>query len=70
MTHTDLENYSVLVYPSLSGIYRDYKVYTPGAPTGGPVLHHILNLLELYDLPGEGRTGLNTHRFVEAMKCM
>lgn len=29
----------------------------------------MLNLLERFDLIGEGRTPLNVHRVVEAMKC-
>ena len=57
------------VYPALEGTYRGRKVYTPRAPTSGPVLLHMLNLLERYDLEGEGRTGLNVHRLVEVIKC-
>jgi gamma-glutamyltranspeptidase/glutathione hydrolase/leukotriene-C4 hydrolase len=68
MTNEDLENYTVKVDHALQGTYRDKKVYTSHAPTSGPVLLHILNLLERYDLTGEGRTGLNIHRFVEALK--
>lgn len=68
MTNGDLENYSVKVDHALQGTYRDKKVYTSHAPTSGPVLLHILNLLERYDLIGEGRTGLNIHRFIEALK--
>lgn len=70
MTLTDLEDYKVRVAPALTGTYRDRKVYTSHAPTSGPVLLHMLNLLEYYDLTGEGRTGLNTHRLVEVLKCM
>ncbi|KAL5523970.1 hypothetical protein ACEPAG_8143 [Sanghuangporus baumii] len=68
MTHADLEEYRVKVEPALVGSYRGRKVYVPHAPTSGPVMIHILNLLERYDLAGEGRTGLNTHRLVEAIK--
>lgn len=69
MTNEDLEGYTVIVDQALQGTYHDKKVYTSHAPTSGPVLLHILNLLERYDLVGEGHTGLNTHRFVEALKC-
>ncbi|KAI5120966.1 hypothetical protein M0805_006638 [Coniferiporia weirii] len=68
MTLEDLASYKVKVAPSLVGSYRGRKVYTTHAPTSGPALLHMLNLLERYDLSGEGRTGLNTHRIVEAMK--
>lgn len=69
MTNGDLENYTVKVDHALQGTYRDKKVYTSCAPTSGPVLLHILNLLERFDFIGEGRTGLNIHRFIEALKC-
>ncbi|OAX42511.1 gamma-glutamyltranspeptidase [Rhizopogon vinicolor AM-OR11-026] len=68
MTNEDLEKYTVKVDHALQGTYHDKKVYTSRAPTSGPVLLHVLNLLERYDLVGEGRTGLNIHRFVEALK--
>ena len=69
MTHEDLVNYRVNVSRALEGTYRGLKVYTSHAPTSGPVLLHLLNLLENYDLPAEGRTEVNVHRLVEAMKC-
>ncbi|ETW81007.1 hypothetical protein HETIRDRAFT_155010 [Heterobasidion irregulare TC 32-1] len=65
----DMANYKVTVRKALQGTYRGRKVYTTHAPTSGPVLLHMLNLLETYDIPTEGRTGLNVHRYVEAMKC-
>ena len=69
MTQADLEGYHVKVEPALVSSYRGKKVYVTRAPTSGPVMIHILNLLERYDLAGEGRTPLNTHRLVEAIKC-
>ncbi|KAI0066114.1 gamma-glutamyltranspeptidase [Artomyces pyxidatus] len=68
MSHADLANYRVKVERALEGTYRGRKVYTPHAPTSGPVLLHMLNLMEKFDLPSEGRTGLNVHRYVEAMR--
>lgn len=69
MTREDLANYKVNVSRALEGTYRDLKIYTSHAPTSGPVLLHMLNLMEKYDLPAEGRTAINVHRLVEAMKC-
>ncbi|KAF9049718.1 gamma-glutamyltranspeptidase [Panaeolus papilionaceus] len=66
LTHNDLKNYKVIVRPALQGTYRGRNVYTSHAPTSGPVLLHMLNLLEHY--PIEERGGLNTHRMLEAMK--
>ncbi|KZT72190.1 gamma-glutamyltranspeptidase [Daedalea quercina L-15889] len=69
MAHEDLHNYAVHVRPALQGTYRGRKIYTQHAPTSGPVLLHMLNLVEHYEnLTDEGRTPLNTHRLVEAMK--
>jgi gamma-glutamyltranspeptidase/glutathione hydrolase/leukotriene-C4 hydrolase len=69
LSHEDLLNYSIIVKPALEGSYLGRKVYTTHAPTSGPVLLHMLNLMEHFDLDGEGFTGLNAHRSVEAMKC-
>ncbi|EMD37801.1 hypothetical protein CERSUDRAFT_50406 [Gelatoporia subvermispora B] len=67
--HEDLANYKVHVNRALEGTYRGKKVYTSHAPTSGPVLLHMLNLMEHYDgLEAEGRTLMNTHRYIEAMK--
>ncbi|KAI0030947.1 gamma-glutamyltranspeptidase [Vararia minispora EC-137] len=68
LTMEDLANYKVNVTKALTGTYRDWKVYVPHAPTSGPVLLHMLNLIEYYNLSGEGQTGLNLHRLIEAMK--
>lgn len=68
MTHADLEGYAVKVERALRGTYRDKKVYTSRAPTSGPALLHMLNLIERFDLTNEGRSGLNAHRIVEAQK--
>lgn len=71
MTLQDLADYEVKVQPALEGSYRGRKVYTTHAPTSGPVLLHMLNLLEQYeDFVKEGRTSLNMHRVIEIMKCM
>lgn len=70
LTHQDLEDYKVNVSRALQGTYRGRKIYTPHAPTSGLVLQHMLNLMEHFDgLVGDGRTVLNAHRFIEAMKC-
>lgn len=75
MTKEDLSSYQVIVRPALQGTYRGKpgspprKVYTTHAPTSGPAILHILNLLENYDLISEGITPLNIHRVVESLKC-
>ena len=69
ITLQDMANYKANVQPAVTGTYKNRTIYTTDAPTSGPVLIHLLNVLEQYDLEGEGRTELNTHRFVEALKC-
>lgn len=69
LTLEDLSNYKANTSPATVGTYRNRTIYTSGAPTSGPVLIHLLNILENYNLPEEGRTLLNTHRFLEALKC-
>ncbi|KAF9566795.1 gamma-glutamyltranspeptidase [Agrocybe pediades] len=66
LSHSDLANYSVKVDRALEGTYRNMKVYTTHAPTSGPVLIHMLNLIEKFDM--KERNGLNVHRLVEIMK--
>jgi len=66
LSHSDLVNYSVKVDRALQGTYRGRNVYVTHAPTSGPVLLHMLNLLERYDMAE--RTGLNMHRVVEILK--
>lgn len=66
LTHTDLEKYTVQVRPALQGVYRGRKVFTSHAPTSGPVLLHMLNLIENFDM--KERTSLNVHRLVEVLK--
>ncbi|KAI0311986.1 gamma-glutamyltranspeptidase [Amylostereum chailletii] len=68
LTLEDMANYEVKVEKALQGTYKGRKVYVPPAPTSGPVLLHMLNIMEAYDLVGEGQTPLNAHRVVEAIK--
>lgn len=69
LTRADLEHYSVKVERALEGTYRNRTVYTSHAPTSGPVLLHMLNLLERFDWTHGPWEPLNVHRIVEAMKC-
>jgi len=68
VSHDDLANYEVKVSRALEGTYRGQRIYTTRAPTSGPVLLHMLNLMEKYDLTAEGRTDVNVHRLIEATK--
>ncbi|KAJ7647347.1 gamma-glutamyltranspeptidase [Roridomyces roridus] len=66
LSHADLENYTVKVERALEGTYRGRKIHTSHAPASGPVLLHMLNLVENFDM--SKRTPVNMHRAVEALK--
>ncbi|KAF9434162.1 hypothetical protein BGZ76_008470, partial [Entomortierella beljakovae] len=65
----DMKSYKPLIKEPMVGYYQGRKVYTTPAPTSGPVLISILNILERYDL-GRFKENANVevHRLVEAMK--
>lgn len=68
MTHDDLRSYKAIVQPAIKGTYHNRTIYTTHAPSAGPVLIHLLNVLEKYNFPAGDRDGLSTHRFIEALK--
>lgn len=69
LTHDDMKAYRAVVRPAEVATYRGRKYYTGSYPSGGPILQHLLNVLEGYDtFAEEGKTGLGVHRFVEALK--
>jgi len=67
VTLEDFSNYTVNVTPALEGTFRGNKIYTTQAPTSGPVLLHMLNLVEMYD-EEDSDSVLDAHRFVEIQK--
>ncbi|KAF8948970.1 hypothetical protein BGZ47_000645 [Haplosporangium gracile] len=69
LTMDDMKAYKPLVKEPIVGYYQGRKVYTSPAPTSGPALISILNILERYNM-GKFKQDINveTQRFVEAMK--
>ncbi|KAF9910123.1 hypothetical protein EC991_007255 [Linnemannia zychae] len=69
LTMGDMKGYKPLIKEPIVGYYQGRKVYTSPAPTSGPALISILNILERYNL-GKVKQDINveSHRFVEAMK--
>ncbi|KAF9973905.1 hypothetical protein BGZ73_002833 [Actinomortierella ambigua] len=65
----DLAGYRPLLKEPVVGYYQGRKVYTTPAPTSGPVLLSLLNILERYDI-GRDKvlSSLEVHRLIEAMK--
>ncbi|KAG0054047.1 hypothetical protein BGZ83_012036 [Gryganskiella cystojenkinii] len=69
LTMKDMRDYKPLVKEPMVGFYQGRKVYATAAPTSGPALISILNILERYNI-GKANNDVNidTHRLVEAMK--
>ncbi|KAJ3038757.1 hypothetical protein HDV00_000331 [Rhizophlyctis rosea] len=68
LTLKDMKKYKAKVLPTLNGSYRGRKIITTPLPTSGPVLLSILNIMEGFPLPSNGRTAVNYHRLIEAYK--
>ncbi|KAM0753891.1 hypothetical protein T439DRAFT_298311 [Meredithblackwellia eburnea MCA 4105] len=69
LTAEDFAAYKANVRPAIKASYRNRTYYVGHAPSGGPVLVNLLNVLEGYgDLIEGGKSGLSVHRFVEAQK--
>ncbi|KAJ3409223.1 hypothetical protein HDV05_004555 [Chytridiales sp. JEL 0842] len=72
LTMEDMKKYQAKlnneVIKPLVGYYHGRKVITAPAPCSGAVLLSILNIIEGFNFPVEGRTPLNIHRLVEAFK--
>ncbi|KAI7831630.1 gamma-glutamyltranspeptidase [Gamsiella multidivaricata] len=69
LTIKDMEAYKPLIKKPMVGYYQGRKVYTTPAPTSGPILLSILNILERYELGRyKENANIEVHRLVEAMK--
>ncbi|CEI93379.1 Putative Gamma-glutamyltransferase [Rhizopus microsporus] len=68
LTMEDMRNYKPLIRPTISTSYHGKKVVTCSAPTSGPALLSVLNIIEAYNFQKDGPTALNIHRLVEALK--
>lgn len=54
VTREDLAAYRPVTYAPRATTYSDYRVYSNGAPGGGPLLLETLNVLGGFDLPALG----------------
>lgn len=69
MTLQDLQNYSVKVRQPAQIDYRNYKIVSGSAPSGGTVALSALKTVEGYSEFGqEGTTNLSTHLLDEAFR--
>lgn len=70
LTLEDFARYEAKVERAFEATYLNRTYYTTQYPSGGPIISHLFNVLETYDdFVEQGKTGLSTHRFVEALKC-
>lgn len=70
LTRDDMRSYRAVVRRAEEGVYRGRRYYTGSFPSGGPILRHLLNVLDGFDDFAEaGQTALTEHRFIEALKC-
>ncbi|GAA5928169.1 hypothetical protein JCM3775_002835 [Rhodotorula graminis] len=69
LTRDDMRSYRAVVRRAEEGVYRGRRYYTGSYPSGGPILRHLLNVLDGFDDFAEaGQTSLTEHRFIEALK--
>ncbi|XP_078585959.1 glutathione hydrolase 1 proenzyme-like [Branchiostoma floridae x Branchiostoma japonicum] len=65
----DLTDYQALLKPTLNTTYKESYILTAPAPSGGPSLLSILNIMEGYNMTGKDATKAVTYqRLVEAFK--
>lgn len=69
MTLEDLANYKVICRKPRSINYRNFRIYSGGAPSGGIVALKILKTLEGYANAGDpAKLNITTHRLDEIMR--
>jgi gamma-glutamyltranspeptidase/glutathione hydrolase len=72
LTTRDLQNYHVLKRSPVKGTYHGYRIFSAAPPTGGGThLIELLNILENFDLVGQGHNSADyIHTLSEAMKIV
>ncbi|KAK2610127.1 hypothetical protein N8I77_003582 [Diaporthe amygdali] len=68
LTLDDLNSYKALPKRAISINFRDFKLYSTGAPSSGAVMLSTLKTMEQYPAADLSDTNLTTHRFLEAMR--
>ncbi|KAI1269840.1 gamma-glutamyltransferase [Xylariaceae sp. FL1019] len=68
MTLKDMSEYKAITRRSVSISYRDYKLFSSGAPSSGAVALSTLKTMEGYNIADTADTNLTLHRFDESMR--
>ncbi|KAL3841465.1 hypothetical protein ACJMK2_019607 [Sinanodonta woodiana] len=71
--YLDFKKYEPKVYPAEEFVIGDYNLYTLRAPSGGPVLELILNVLEGFNITADDISTAESeaeliHKFIETIK--
>ncbi|KAG9244483.1 gamma-glutamyltranspeptidase [Calycina marina] len=64
----DLANYTVAIRTPSNITYRDFKIFSGAAPSGGVVALSVLKIVEGYDMSSPSQLNLSTHYLDEAMR--
>ncbi|KAI9594639.1 gamma-glutamyltranspeptidase [Syncephalis fuscata] len=71
-TKKDFVDYQAVVRPALNGTYHGRRIFTSDAPTSGPVLLSVLNILEGFNLTSLNNNNnipaVDYHRIIESFK--
>ena len=69
MTAEDLSDYTAIVQEPLISELRGDTYYFPRAPSSGPLVQFMLNILDAYDLDESKKLDEETyHKIIESMK--
>ncbi|CAH7667856.1 gamma-glutamyltranspeptidase-domain-containing protein [Phakopsora pachyrhizi] len=64
----DFSEYCPIVKRALKSNYLNQTFYTTHAPSSGPLLIYLLNILKNYQMTGTNQSPLSEHWFLEALK--
>lgn len=68
-TMEDLQNYQATTEPAISSTFGKWTVYTSSAPTTGPQLLSLLNILSGFQIKTSDQLSLHyNHQLIEAMR--
>lgn len=68
ITEEDLANYEVKFREPLIQEFGDFRLITAGAPTSGPLVMQLLQVIRLLGLKGDPQDASTVHQMIEAFK--
>ena len=68
-TMSDMQNFRASVEDAVSGSFRNFTLFTSNAPTSGPQLIFLMNILEEMEYPKGNQLSVNyTYQEIEAIR--